>query len=99
MVTRGIYRHLRHPQYLGLILIVLAFNIQWPTLPTLLMAPVLTVMYVRLARWEDKELATFFGQAFVEYLARTPAFIPWGGRGLARVFMTEHGDERDLSTR
>ena len=43
LVTNGIYRYLRHPQYLGLILIVLAFNIQWPTLPTLLMAPVLIV--------------------------------------------------------
>jgi protein-S-isoprenylcysteine O-methyltransferase Ste14 len=78
LVTYRIYRHLRHPQYLGLILIVLAFNIQWPTLPTLLMAPVLTVMYVRLAREEDEELVTVFGEAFLDYVARTPAFIPWG---------------------
>jgi hypothetical protein len=41
LVMEGIYRYLRHPQYLGLILIVLALNIQWPTFPTLLMAPVL----------------------------------------------------------
>lgn len=78
LVTDGIYRYLRHPQYLGLILIVLAFNIQWPTLPTLLMAPVLIVMYVRLAKREDEELATFFGEAFLNYAARMPAFIPWG---------------------
>lgn len=57
---------------------VLAFNIQWPTLPTLLMGPVLIVMYVRLARWEDEELAAFFGEAYLDYAARTPAFIPWG---------------------
>jgi len=76
LVTHGIYRYLRHPQYLGLILIVLAFNIQWPTLPTLLMAPALIIMYVRLARWEDEEMATFFGEAFLDYSARTPAFIP-----------------------
>ncbi|MBI2552980.1 MAG: isoprenylcysteine carboxylmethyltransferase family protein [Candidatus Rokubacteria bacterium] len=78
LVTNGIYRHLRHPQYLGLILVVLGFNIQWPTLPTLLMAPVLIVMYVRLARREDEELATFFGGAFLDYAARTPAFLLWG---------------------
>lgn len=76
LVTEGIYRYFRHPQYLGLILIVLAFNIQWPTLPTLLMAPVLIIMYVRLARREDDELATFFGEAFLDYAARTPAFFP-----------------------
>ncbi len=82
LVTDGIYRYLRHPQYLGLILIVLAFNIQWPTLPTLLMAPVLIIMYVRLARREDEELATIFGEAFLGYAARTPAFIPRGRRRL-----------------
>jgi protein-S-isoprenylcysteine O-methyltransferase Ste14 len=78
LVTDGIYRRLRHPQYLGLILIVVGFNIQWPTLPTVLMAPILIVMYVRLARSEDLELATFFGEAFLDWVARTPAFIPWG---------------------
>ena len=79
LVTDGIYRYLRHPQYLGLILIVLGFNIQWPTLPTLLMAPGLLIMYFRLARREDDELATFFGEGFLDYAARTPGFIPWGG--------------------
>ncbi|MBI4636665.1 MAG: isoprenylcysteine carboxylmethyltransferase family protein [Candidatus Rokubacteria bacterium] len=78
LVTDGIYRHLRHPQYLGLILIVVGFNIQWPTLPTVLMAPILVVMYIRLARREDLELATFFGETLLDWAARTPAFIPWG---------------------
>lgn len=78
LVTGGIYRYLRHPQYLGLILIIIAFNIQWPTLPTLLMAPILIVMYVRQARREDAELVARFGEAFEGYAARTPGFIPWG---------------------
>jgi protein-S-isoprenylcysteine O-methyltransferase Ste14 len=80
LVTDGIYHRLRHPQYLGLVLIILGFNIQWPTLPTVLMAPVLIVMYVRLARSEDLELATFYGEVFFDWAARTPAFIPWGHR-------------------
>jgi protein-S-isoprenylcysteine O-methyltransferase Ste14 len=79
LVTEGIYRYLRHPQYLGLILVIVAFNIQWPTLPTLVMAPVLIGMYVRLARREDRELAERFGESFEEYAARTPRFIPWRG--------------------
>jgi protein-S-isoprenylcysteine O-methyltransferase Ste14 len=78
LVAGGIYRHLRHPQYLGLILVVIGFNIQWPTLLTLAMAPVLILMYVRLARQEDEELATVFGEAFRDYAARTPAFVPLG---------------------
>ena len=96
LVTDGIYRHLRHPQYLGLILIVLGFNIQWPTLPSIVMAPILIVMYVRLARREDLELATFFGEAFLDWAARTPAFNPWGRGGVdsqlrARVVATAGG--------
>jgi protein-S-isoprenylcysteine O-methyltransferase Ste14 len=76
LVTSGIYWYLRHPQYLGLILIVLAFNIQWPTLPTLVMAPLLILAYVGLARREDRELAARFGEAFSAYAARTRAFLP-----------------------
>ncbi len=76
LVTTGIYRSVRHPQYLGLILVVVAFNIQWPTILTLLMAPVLIVIYVRQARREDRELEARFGEAFVSYASRVPAFIP-----------------------
>ena len=78
LIERGIYRYLRHPQYLGLILLILAFNIQWPTLPTLVMGPILIVMYARLARREDEELAAAFGREFLDYAARTTAFIPSG---------------------
>ena len=74
--TSGLYRFVRHPQYLGLILVIVALNIQWPTLLTLAMAPVLIVMYVRQARREDKELEARFGRAFAAYAARVPAFIP-----------------------
>lgn len=74
--TRGICAFLRHPQYLGLILIVLAFNIQWPTLPTLIMAPVLIVVYVRQARREDRDLNTRFGGEYLRYAARVRAFLP-----------------------
>ncbi|GEM_PF-83191 len=76
LVTTGIYRIVRHPQYLGLILVIVAFNIQWPTILTLPMAPVLIVMYVRQARREDRRLEHRFGNHFHRYAARVPAFIP-----------------------
>lgn len=76
LVTWGIYSFLRHPQYLGLILIIVAFNIQWPTLPTLILGPVLIALYIRQARREDRELKTAFGQAFRDYASRVPAFFP-----------------------
>lgn len=76
LMTRGIYGLVRHPQYLGLILIVIAFNIQWPTLPTLAMGPLLIVAYVRQARREDRELGARFGGEYLRYAERVPGLIP-----------------------
>lgn len=76
LATTGPYARLRHPQYLAFILILLGFLLQWPTLLTLLMFPVLTWMYVRLARREEREALAEFGEAYARYMAATPAFIP-----------------------
>ena len=76
LATSGIYRFVRHPQYLGLMLVIVALIIQWPTIPTLLMAPLLLAMYVLQARREDRELQTRFGDAFAAYASHVPAFIP-----------------------
>jgi protein-S-isoprenylcysteine O-methyltransferase Ste14 len=80
LTLTGPYAHLRHPQYAGFILIMLGFLLQWPTLPTLLMFPVLVTMYVRLARREEREALAEFGDVYARYLAATPAFFPRLGR-------------------
>ena len=77
LATSGIYGFLRHPQYLGLMLVVLGFLVMWPTLPTVLIAPILMAVYLRLARREDAELEERFGPAFRGYRERVPAFVPW----------------------
>lgn len=76
VATTGPYTHLRHPQYIGFILIMLGFLIQWPTLITLLMFPILVIMYVRLARREEREAMAQFGEGYLIYAAKTPAFLP-----------------------
>ena len=76
LATSGPYAYVRHPQYLGFILIMLGFLVQWPTLLTLLMFPVLVVMYVRLARHEEGDVRADFGDAYDRYAAKTPAWIP-----------------------
>jgi len=76
LVTGGIYARVRHPQYLGLFMIIVALLIQWPTIVSLLMAPVLFLTYVRLARREEREAEERFGEAYVSYKAQVPAFIP-----------------------
>jgi protein-S-isoprenylcysteine O-methyltransferase Ste14 len=55
------------------------FLLQWPTVLTLAMFPVLTWMYVRLARREEQEVRAEFGEQYARYAAQTPAFIPRRG--------------------
>ena len=76
LATTGPYSYVRHPQYVGFFLVMLGFLVQWPTLLTLVMFPVLTGMYVRLAKTEERQALSEFGTAYVEYAKEVPAFVP-----------------------
>lgn len=79
LATSGPYARIRHPQYAAFVLIMFGFLLQWPTVLTLAMFPVLTWMYVRLARREEQEVRAEFGEQYARYAAQTPAFIPRRG--------------------
>jgi protein-S-isoprenylcysteine O-methyltransferase Ste14 len=81
LATTGPYARLRHPQYAGFILIMTGFLLQWPTLVTLLMYPVLVAMYLHLAHREEREAAERFGQEYAAWQARVPAWFPRLGGG------------------
>jgi len=76
LATTGPYARLRHPQYAAFVLIMTGFLLQWPTLPTVVMFPVLVFMYRRLALREEAEVAARFGAEYEDYRRRTPAFFP-----------------------
>lgn len=76
LATRGIYRYLRHPQYLGILLVTAGWLVHWPTLPGLVMWPILVFLYYRLSLQEDKFLAEKFGEEYQAYEKETPKFFP-----------------------
>ncbi len=76
LATTGPYARIRHPQYVAFVLILLGFLLQWPTLLTLIMFPVLLIMYARLAVTEEAVMRKQFGAEFDAYVARTPRFFP-----------------------
>ena len=76
LAVTGPYARMRHPQYVGFVLIMFGFLVQWPTILTLLMFPVLVWMYVRLARSEERAVQAEFGEAYSRYAEKTPAFFP-----------------------
>jgi protein-S-isoprenylcysteine O-methyltransferase Ste14 len=76
LVTTGIYGHVRHPQYLGFLLLTLGMNVQWIMISTLLLWPILVILYYRLAKEEDKELEEKFGEEYQKYKHKVPMLIP-----------------------
>lgn len=80
LATTGPYARVRHPQYVAFVLIMFGFLLQWPTLLTLAMFPILVTMYVRLARREEREALAEFGDEYARYMMAVPAFVPRLGR-------------------
>jgi protein-S-isoprenylcysteine O-methyltransferase Ste14 len=76
LATEGAYRRIRHPQYVGFLLVMAGLLLQWPTLLTLAMFPVLVVAYWRLALSEEREVRKRFGVEWDAYAAVTPRFVP-----------------------
>lgn len=76
LAKTGPYAYVQHPQYVAFTLIMLGFLLQWPTLLTLLMFPILVVTYWRLAKREEWEAWQQFGNEYRLYAVATPRFLP-----------------------
>ncbi len=96
LVTEGVYRYIRHPQYAGIIMITLGLLVHWATIPLLIMWPILLFQYYRLALKEEQEMENEFGDKYREYRKRTSMFIPFLGLGLLKSRIV-HRKERALS--
>ncbi len=93
LVTEGLYTYVRHPQYSALFLLIISLLIQWPALLSWLMAPVLFITYLRLAKREEREMIEKFGERYLAYRTRTPRFVPTLNslrKHLAAVVLSEH---------
>jgi protein-S-isoprenylcysteine O-methyltransferase Ste14 len=58
------------------VLVMFGFLLQWPTVLTLVMFPILVAMYVRLSFTEERESAKAFGEQWERYARQTPRFVP-----------------------
>jgi protein-S-isoprenylcysteine O-methyltransferase Ste14 len=76
LASTGPYARIRHPQYAAFMVIMVGFLLQWPTLITLVLFPILVTAYVRLARREEAEAARFFGVEWATYAEATPRWLP-----------------------
>lgn len=77
LVTKGIYKYIRHPQYTGLLLLSLGMLIEWATLPLIIFYPIMIIVYLRLAKREENDMLAEFGDEYAQYKKRTKMFIPF----------------------
>jgi protein-S-isoprenylcysteine O-methyltransferase Ste14 len=82
LAAAGPYAYVRHPQYVAFVVIMFGFLLQWPTLVTLVMFPILVTVYVKLARREERDMRAELGDVWDQYAERTPAVLPrlWSHR-------------------
>ncbi len=81
LAVEGPYAIVRHPQYCGFILIITGFFMMWPTLLTLVMFPVMIVVYIKLSKKEEELVRKEFSAAYEIYSQKVPAYFPrFGGQ-------------------
>ena len=74
LYTEGFYSYSRHPQYVGFLYVVWGWMIAWPTLLTILMAPVLTYAYINAAKKEEESISKEH-KDYLEYKNKTPFLL------------------------
>jgi protein-S-isoprenylcysteine O-methyltransferase Ste14 len=76
LVTSGIYKYIRHPQYTGIFLIITGWMFRWLNPLTLVMYPILLILYYKLARKEEKQVLKEYVDEYLIYKESTPMFFP-----------------------
>lgn len=76
LATTGVYAVVRHPQYLGYLMVMFGFLLQWPSLLTGVAFAVVVMAYGGLIRREEDELSSLHGEDWARYAARTPTLVP-----------------------
>lgn len=76
LATDRLYAVVRHPQYTGIFLGLFGQLLHWPTMPTLVLFPVIVWAYYRLARKEEQQMLEQFGMQYAVYQQQVPMFVP-----------------------
>ena len=73
---RGLYRVIRHPQYLALGLWGIGMSILWSRFLVLASLSLMFVLYYFLAKDEERRMQNQFGESYRQYMERTGMFVP-----------------------
>ena len=77
LVSRGIYKYIRHPLYSSLLLLIWGIFLKNPSIVPSLLAIVACIFLAMMAKIEEKENLQRFGQDYLDYMKTTKMFIPF----------------------
>ena len=76
LITTGVYAYVRHPMYLGGLLILLGFSFATLSLLSLLVWAGLFIFLDRMATYEEIDLYRIVGEQYLDYQKRVPKWLP-----------------------
>lgn len=76
VIKKGVFTIVRHPIYLGSILIYLAFVVLILSTIVFIVWIVIVIFYIYISKFEEQLLLNRFGKEYEEYMKKTPMLIP-----------------------
>ncbi|MBI4767375.1 MAG: isoprenylcysteine carboxylmethyltransferase family protein [Deltaproteobacteria bacterium] len=76
-VTGGLYKWIRHPQYVSLLVCGLGMLLLWPRYLVLLSFTAMIFVYYFLAKFEERECEQKYGKSYLDYKLKTYSFLPF----------------------
>ncbi len=76
VITTGVFFIVRHPIYLGSILLYLGFILLSLSLLSILVWFIIIIFYYMISRYEEKLLTQRFGSVYEEYKKKVPMLFP-----------------------
>jgi protein-S-isoprenylcysteine O-methyltransferase Ste14 len=77
LVETGLYRYIRHPLYGSLIFLSMGIFLKHPSGFLLVVSLFSMIMYSMTALKDEKECIVYFGDRYIDYMARTKMFVPF----------------------
>ena len=84
IITSGVYSFVRHPQYLGGLLVHVGVSFLLSAWHSLLSAPTMAMLVYLISRKEEEELIKELGKEYEDYGKEVPMFMPRLGRWRAQ---------------
>ena len=76
IADKGLYRYIRHPQYLALGIWGIGMAILWPRFIVLASLSIMFVLYYFLAKDEEKRMLNLYGESYEKYMSNIGMFLP-----------------------